>query len=89
MPANAVKPNTSPPNYSYPVVSLPVEASQCIGLSFGEILKIHKRCHIIKPVKKNPDLIVEIRFSEATLSCLIRNDICIDAFLQTDDIDQL
>lgn len=86
MSANTVKPNTSPPNHSCPVVSVPVEASQCIGLSFGEILKIHKTYHIIKPLKKNPDLIVEIRFPKATLSCLIRDDICIDAFFQTDDI---
>lgn len=71
------------------VASIPVAASQCIGLSFGEILKIHKTYHILKPVKKNSDLIVEIRFSEATLSCLIRDDVCIDAFFQTDDIDQL
>lgn len=86
MSANTVKPNTSPPNHSCTVMSVPVEASQCIGLSFGEILKIHKRWHIVKPLKKNPDLIVEIRFPEATLSCLIRDNICIDAFFQTDDI---
>ncbi|QIK53802.1 hypothetical protein G7051_05380 [Dysgonomonas sp. HDW5B] len=89
MSTNTVKSNASSVICSCSVASIPVAASQCIGLSFGEILKIHKTYHILKPVKKNSDLIVEIRFSEATLSCLIRDDVCIDAFFQTDDIDQL
>lgn len=83
---NTEKRNTTLTANSCPSASVPIIAYECIGLSFGEILKIHRNCHVSKPIKKNPDLIVEIRLSEATLSCLIRGGVCVEAYFQTDDI---
>ena len=69
-------------------VPLPITAEECIGLTFNEVVKLHLKYNIAKPEKKKPDLLIEIRLSEATLICRIQGDICTEAYLQTDDMEE-
>ncbi len=69
-------------------VALPFTISECVGLSLDELLKLYVKHHVVKPEKKKPkDVTIEMRLSEATLVCRIQNDICTEAYLQTDDIE--
>lgn len=62
--------------------------SECVGLSLDELLMLYVKHHPVKPEKKKTkDVTIEMRLSEATLVCRIQNDICTEAYLQTDDIE--
>lgn len=69
-------------------VPLPFTISECVGLSLDELLMLYVKHHVVKPEKKKTrDVTIEMRLSEATLVCRIQNDICTEAYLQTDDIE--
>lgn len=69
-------------------VPLPFTISECVGLSLDELLMLYVKHHAVKPEKKKTrDVTIEMRLSEATLVCRIQNDICTEAYLQTDDIE--
>lgn len=68
-------------------VPLPFTALECVGLSLDELLKLYVKHNVVKlEKKKTRDVTIEMRLSEATLVCRIQNDICTEAYLQTDDI---
>lgn len=87
MSENPEKPNAAT-DYLRPV-SLPFIASECVGMPFNDILRLYAKYNIIKPEKKRKrDVMVEIRFSEATLICRIQNDVCTEAYFCTDDTEE-
>lgn len=56
-----------------------------VGQTFDSITAEHKSYKALPYVNKgNETLLVEIRFEASTLSCIIENDLCTEAYIFTD-----